>query len=134
MARPGSGNASVHLLDWTVRADGPDAAYRAIKRAAELSAAFLPALAFSAHFAHRPHEARAALRRLGAIDASSLDRADHLYLMADAYHQLRDHRRELQAARRARHGNPQGLDALYQEVRARAAPGEVGWPKHGRCL
>jgi DNA-binding SARP family transcriptional activator len=114
----------VHLLDWTTNVNNPDAAYRAIERAAALSPAFLPSFAFAARNANRPRETLAALKRLRAADEEKSDRNEYLFLLTDAYHQLGEHQAELAVALRSRQRNPQELDALWHEVRARAAIGD----------
>jgi DNA-binding SARP family transcriptional activator/tetratricopeptide (TPR) repeat protein len=117
-----------HLLDYlsAVRAEDWDAAYRAMRRASELSPA-----EFSVRFANkaidrnRPLEAIAMLRRPGLDSIYRADIRGYWYALTHATHIAGEHRTELAIARRARQNAPQNAHAVYQEVAALAALGRM---------
>jgi len=116
-----------HWLDWmlAVRDEDWTRSYSALERAARLAPdRFLYGLAENARWLNLPRRSIALLERLGPDNAFSAG-FGYWYLMADSYHQLRDHVRELHVARRARSRQPDRLTALIVEARARAALGDV---------
>ncbi|HET6342650.1 MAG TPA: protein kinase [Gemmatimonadota bacterium] len=84
--------------------------------------AWLPLFAL---LVNRPREALAVLE---TIDPTGFHRGpvEYWWHVATAYHLLGDHKRELEAARRARRHDPNDMYALQTEVVALAALGRVG--------
>lgn len=114
-------------LDWmrAVREEDWTRSYVALERAARLVPdRFLYLLAENARWLNWPRRSIELLERLGPDNPASAG-FGYWYLMADSYHQLRDHVRELDFARRGRQRQPGRLTAVIVEARARAALGDV---------
>ena len=116
-----------HWLDWMLAVRDEDwvRSYAALERAAQLLPdRFLYGLAENARWLNRPRRSVELLTRLGPNSLAG-GGFGYWYLMADSYHQLGDHRQELEVARRARQRHPQRPTAIIVEARARAALGDV---------
>ena len=114
-------------LDWMLAVRDEDwvRSYAAIERAAELIPdRFLYGLAENARWLNRPRRSVELLDRLGPESQAGRG-FGYWYLMADSYHQLGEHTKELDVARRARQRHPQRPTAVILEARARAALGDV---------
>ena len=116
-----------HWLDWMLALRDEDwtRSYAALERAARLAPdRFLYGLAENARWLNLPRRSIEVLDRLGPDNAFAQG-FGYWYLMADAYHQLRDHVRELDVAQRGRQRQPDRLTAVIVEAKARAALGDV---------
>lgn len=116
-----------HWLEWmlAVREEDWVRSFDALERAAELIPdRFLYGLAENARWLNRPRKSLELLNRLGS-DGPPGGGFGYWYLMADSYHQLGEHPRELDVARRARRRHPQRPTAVIVEARARVALGDV---------
>ena len=116
-----------HWLEWMLAVRDEDWArsYAALERAAQLIPdRFLYGLAENARWLNRPRRSVELLNRLGP-DGPAGGGFGYWYLMADSYHQLGDHARELDVAQRARRRHPNRPTAVIVEARARAALGDV---------
>jgi DNA-binding SARP family transcriptional activator len=119
--------AQRHWLDWmlALRDEDLTRSFAALERAAALAPdRFLYTLAENARWLNRPRQSLALLERLGPDNALGVG-FGYWYLMADSYHQLGEHARELDVARRARVRFPNRPTAIIIEARARAALGDV---------
>jgi tetratricopeptide (TPR) repeat protein len=97
--------------------------YDALERAAQLMPnRFLYGLAENARWLNRPRRSIELLERLGPDGSADFG---YWYLMADSYHQLGEHQRELDVAVRGRRRDPARPTATIVEARARAALGDV---------
>ncbi len=114
-----------HWLEWMLAVRDEDwvRSYAALERAAELMPdRFLYGLAENARWLNRPRRSIELLERLGPDGSTGFG---YWYLMADSYHQLGEHQRELDVALRARRRHPARPTAVIVEARARAALGDV---------
>ena len=114
-----------HWLEWMLAVRDEDwvRSYAALERAAELMPdRFLYGLAENARWLNRPRQSIELLERLGPDGSTGFG---YWYLMADSYHQLGEHQRELDVAVRARRRHPARPTAVLVEARARAALGEI---------
>ncbi len=117
-----------HLLDHVaaVRAEDWDAAYRAMRAAAELCPQeFSYSFANKANGRNRPREAVDALLRPGLDSIYRTSVRGYWFVLTGSLHMLGEHRSELAHARRARQNAPQSPHALYQEIRALIALGRI---------
>jgi DNA-binding SARP family transcriptional activator/TolB-like protein len=114
-------------LSWALASNSGNRleAYQAASRAADRDPGFTYQLARNAWDLHRPRESLELLDRVPAEPGRARGRTPGWTLRAESYHELARHGRELAVARRARDDRPDGLDALWHEVRARAALGQV---------
>jgi DNA-binding SARP family transcriptional activator/tetratricopeptide (TPR) repeat protein len=83
---------------------------------------FLYGLAENARWLNRPRRSIELLERLGPDGSMGFG---YWYLMADSYHQLGEHQRELDVAVHGRRRHPARPTAVIVEARARAALGDV---------
>ena len=116
-----------HWLDWMDALKDEDwtRSYAALEGAAQIAPErFLYLLAENARWLNRPHRSVELLERLGPESALGAG-FGYWYLLADSYHTLGDHARELGIARRGRRRHPDRLTAVIVEARARAALGDV---------
>ena len=116
-----------HWLEWMLAVRDEDwvSSYAALERAAQLIPdRFLYLLAENARWLNRPRRSVELLNQLGPNGAAGRG-FGYWYLMADSYHQLREHERELAVALRARRRYPERPSAVVVEARARAALGDV---------
>ena len=116
-----------HWLDWMLALRDEDwtRSYGALERAARLAPdRFLYSLAENARWLNLPRRSIEVLERLGPDNAFAQG-FGYWYLMADSYHQLRDHVRELDFAQRGRQRQPDRLTAIIVEAKARAALGDA---------
>jgi tetratricopeptide (TPR) repeat protein len=115
-------------LDWMLATLGErrDEAHRAITRAAELAPErFLYERAASELFLHRPAAVARLLRHAGPSSPYYVDGARYWDLLADSYHQLGEHARELVVALQMRRYRPTELRGLSRVIRALAAQGRT---------
>ena len=117
------------LLDWLradVQGDLPGA-LQAARRMAEIAPGSFRGyqVGLEALLVNRPREAVNALTPLDPTRGQLRGWMDYWTVLAAAYHMLGDHRRELEAARRAGRQYPGRLEPLEMEVRALAATGRV---------
>ena len=113
-------------LDWLAyRYRDPVRAYDAVRSAATVAPQrFLIDFARAARLARRPRET---IRLLESVPFDAADRGQapaRMALLAESWHELAEHRRELRVARQARRLDMTDLQALSNEVRARAALGQ----------
>jgi DNA-binding SARP family transcriptional activator/tetratricopeptide (TPR) repeat protein len=116
-----------HWLDWMDALKDEDwtRSYAALEAAAQIAPErFLYLLAENARWLNLPHRSVELLERLGPESALGAG-FGYWYLLADSYHTLGDHARELDIARRGRRRHPDRLTAVIVEARARAALGDV---------
>ena len=116
-----------HWLDWMDALKDEDwtRSYAALEAAAQIAPErFLYLLAENARWLNRPHRSVELLERLGSESALGAG-FGYWYLLADSYHTLGDHARELDIARRGRRRHPDRLTAVIVEARALAALGDV---------
>jgi tetratricopeptide (TPR) repeat protein len=114
-------------LEWMLAVRDEDwvRSYAALERAAQLiPERFLYGLAENARWLNRPRRSVELLTRLGP-DGPAGRGFGYWYLMADSYHQLREHARELDVALQARRRYSARPTAVIVEARARAALGDV---------
>jgi tetratricopeptide (TPR) repeat protein len=114
-----------HWLEWMLAVRDEDwvRSYDALERAAQvLPHRFLYGLAENARWLNRPRRSIELLERLGPDGSTGFG---YWYLMADSYHQLGEHQRELDVAVRGRRRHPARPTAVIVEARARAALGDV---------
>ena len=103
------------------------AAYEAGRRQAELAPGSIAVfgMAEDSRRRNRPREALRLLATLDPMRGEMRGFAFYWVVMAQALHALAEHRRELDAARRARELHPDSSLALQLEIHARAALGDV---------
>jgi tetratricopeptide (TPR) repeat protein len=109
-----------------VRAEDWDAAYAAMRAAAQLAPreyGFM--LANTALARNRPRDALEALTRSGVDSIHRTNIQGYWYDLTLALHRLGEHRRELGKARLARGVDPRSAHALYQEIVALVALGHL---------
>jgi DNA-binding SARP family transcriptional activator len=104
-----------------------DAASTAVRRQAELAPGSIPGfqVAEEARRRNRPHEAVRVLLQLDPLRGELRGWIFYWVVLAEAYHMLGDHARELDAAQRARALYPESALALRMELHARAALGDI---------
>ena len=103
------------------------AAYEAVRRQAELAPGSIPSFQV-AEEARRRNRPREAVRVLLALDPNRGELRGWVFywvVLAEGWHMLGEHERELDAARRARALFPESALALRLEVHAHAALGDV---------
>jgi tetratricopeptide (TPR) repeat protein len=100
-------------------------AAREMARVAPASAVSLIVLGWHAVRVNRPREAVAALTRLDPERPPIRQNSWYASLLAQAYHQLGDHRTELAVATLGRRLHPDAVSPLWAETRALAALGKV---------
>ena len=116
-----------HWLDWMDALKDEDwvRSYAALEAAVQVAPErFLYLLAENARWLNRPNRSVELLQRLGPESALGTG-FGYWYLLADSYHTLGDHTRELAIARGGRKRHPDRLTAVIVEARARAALGDV---------
>ena len=116
-----------HWLDWMIAVKDEDLtrSYAALERAAQIAPErFLYSLAENARWLNRPRKSIELLEQLGP-DSPLGSGFGYYYLMADSYHTLGEHVRELDVARAGRRRQPDRLTAVVLEARALAALGNV---------
>jgi len=114
------------FLDWLIAGLRGD---RAAALRAQRARGAGPDLAVEAMYSNRPHESIEILTSLGDLSIPGL--YFKWDVLMEALHMVGDHRRELDQARRAREVYPDRRLMLRNELRARAALGQLDEVEHG---